>query len=319
MYYNPESKLANGFIRAGHHVMCFSDRDHARESTILNTQKLGKTKMEAKLLDTAEHYQPHLILFGHTELLQQKTYNQIREKVKGVKLATFCVDAVFCHKTMAAFKSRAEMCDAAFITTADEQALAALGIPGEKLHFLPNAVDNSIETARIFDIPRTQLTLDGQFLGNCLGMRKKQLMYIEKNLPQNYRFYHGGQGLGVKHYTSTQFLSKLCEAPVSLNLPRDDTVSEMMPYLYSSDRIAQLLGQGVTALSPAKSKLSDLYEDGIVEYNNRDDLIEKMVELYENDGLRRRIGKLGHRIAHTKTNATKVAKTIISNVFNCGT
>ncbi len=310
-YYNTESKLSNGFIRAGHHVICFSDRDHAREATVFGSQKFGASKMSAKLVETAEHYQPHLVLFGHSDLIESDTYDRIREEVKGVRLATFCVDAVFREQAMTSFRKRAAKCDAAFITTADERALASLDIPREKLHFMPNPVDNSIETARVFEIPRTEMSFDGQFLGTGIGKREEQLSFIQEHLPKEYRFTHGGRAFGSERLTSTEFFSRLTDAPVSLNLPLDDTRADLMPHLYSSDRIAQLLGQGITTLSPAQSKLSDLYEDGLVEYKDRDDLLGKMIELRENDELRQNIGRTAHRIAHEKTSVTGVAEMLL--------
>lgn len=311
-YFNTESKLANGFVRAGHHVICFSDRDHAREATFLSTQKLGAGKMQAKLIETAAHYRPHLILFGHADLIAAGTYARLRESSPGVRLATFCVDALFRTAAMQSFAARARQVDAAFLTSADREQASALDIPPGRLFFMPNPVDASIETARVFDLPREVLRLDGQFLGTGIDRREEQIDAIRAALPKAYRFESGGRAFATERIDSTTYLARLADAAVCPNLPLDDLRPEQLSYLYSSDRIAQTLGQGVTTLTVRASRLSALYEEGVVEYDDRQQLVEKMIFLYENDAERRRIGALGHRIAHEKTDATRIASYVLS-------
>ncbi|TCT43013.1 glycosyltransferase [Martelella mediterranea] len=314
-YYNNAFKLANGFIRNGHHVLTFSDRDHAREATIFRSQKFGRNKMQKQLIATARHYQPHLILFGHCDLIDGETYQALRKTVPGVRMAAFCVDALFRDKTMAAFKIRLDYMDAGFITTADRPQLNAVFGQTGKLHFMPNSVDPAIETQRIFMRARETLKYDGQFLGTGINRRDEQLTALIERLPEDYRFSTGGRAFKSEWLVSTGYLERMCEAAVSPNLPHDDTRPQDMAYLYSSDRIAQLLGNGITALSPATSRLSDLYEDGVMEYSNREELAEKMLELYHDDELRRKIGEAGHRLAHAKTNNIVITRYIMDIVF----
>lgn len=312
-YFNTESILAAGFVRAGHHVLCFSDRDHAREATIFGTQKFGMKKMQAALVETAGHYRPHFILFGHSEGIDPATYDRLRQTLPGVRLATFCVDATFRKATMQHFAERASFVDAAFLTSAG--GLDGFAFPPARLFFMPNPVDSSIETARVFDIPRERLRLDGQFLGTGIERREEQIEAIRAGLPPAYRFESGGRAFQTERIDSTTYMERLADAAVCPNLPLDDLKPEQQAYLYSSDRIAQTLGQGVTTLTIAASRLSDLYEGGVVEYEDRQDLVHKMIALYENDAERRRIGALGHRIAHDRTNGTRVAQYLLAASF----
>lgn len=314
-YFNTEAKLANGFIRAGHHVVCFSDRDHAREATILNTQSAGKQKMAAKLLELTNHYKPHMILFGHTDLLPTEFYDQIRRKVKGVKLATFCVDALFRADTIVKFKARAEQMDSAFITTGDRRKLTAIDPPAGRLYFMPNPVDASMETAHVYTISRQELRFDGQFLGTGIGEREAQLSALQDALPDDYRFDCGGRAFGSVRIDSTDYLHRLAQSATCPNLPLDDTNADQMAYLYSSDRIAQVLGQGVTMLTPKASGFADLYEGGVIEYSSRQDLAEQMVALRDDDTWRRKIGEIGHRVAHSRTDTSRIAAYILAILF----
>ncbi len=314
-YFNTESKLANGFIRAGHHVVCFSDRDHAREANFLGTQRLGAAKMQAKLLETAAHYRPHLVLFGHADLVEEAVYHRLRERLPGVRLATFCVDAVFRSHTFARFMARARCVDAAFITTADKALLSGVGLAAGRLFFMPNPVDPSMETARVFEVPRENLRLDGQFLGTGIERREEQITAIRQGLPAGYRFEAGGKAFHSERVDSTTYLERLAEAAVCPNLPLDDTKPEQLAYLYSSDRIAQTLGQGVTTFTHQASGLCALYEDGVVEYADRAALVGAMSALYADDAARRRAGAIGHRIAHERTNVTRVARYMLAASF----
>ncbi len=306
-WFNTESKLANGFIRLGDHVLTFSDRDAAREATPLRTQSLGARRMARDLVATAAHYRPHLALFGHCDTLRAQDYAALRAAAPGVRLATFCVDAAFRAGTMAAFAARAACMDAAFITTGDAAAVAPFGFPKGRLYFMPNPVDAAVECARAFDAPRARLAWDGMFLGTGIGAREAQLADLRAALPPEFRFFDGGRAKTAGRLSSTQFLDTLATAAMAPNLPLDDGPEAPIHRLYSSDRIAQLLGQGVLTLTPARSGMEALYEDGVVAWASRAELAEAMARLMGDDAARRRIAETGWRIAHARTSSAQVA------------
>ena len=98
------------------------------------------------------------------------------------------------------------------------------------------------------------------------------------------------------------------------NLPLDDAIP--VPFLYSSDRIAQLLGQGVAVLTSASARLETLYDDGVVPFHGRDDLAGKMIELWRDDEARRRLAERGWRIARERTATERVAQYIVEAALN---
>lgn len=306
-WFNTESKLASGFIRLGCHVLTFSDRDAAREATPFRTQAMGARRMARDLVATAAHYRPHLALFGHCDTLRAQDYTALRAAAPGVRLAAFCVDAAFRAQTMAAFALRAASMDAAFITTGDPKALAPFGFPRGRLFFMPNPVDAAMETARVFDAPREALAWDGMFLGTGIGAREAQLADLRAALPPEFRFFDGGRAKTAGRLSSTQFLDTLATAAMAPNLPLDDRPEAPIHHLYSSDRIAQLLGQGVLTLTPARGGLEALYEDGVVAYASRAALAENMARLMRDNSERRRIAEVGWRIAHARTSSAQVA------------
>lgn len=312
-WFNTEHKLLNGFIRLGHMALPYSDRDAARELAPLPTKKLGARRMNARLVETAEHFNPHVILFGHADLTGAETFAALRVAVPGVRLAQFNVDPVHREKTMAAFTQRAGHVDLSFITTGDPEALKPLAPGPDTICFMPNPVDAAVETARVFEAPRDALQWDGLFLGTGIEKRGEQLDHIAANLPDGYRFSYGGRAKGDAPLTSLPFLEALTTGASCPNLPLDDT--RPTPRLYSSDRIAQLLGQGVLAYTHLPAALDTLYEEGVVNWADRDGLVEAMAYMSLDDRERRRRAELGWRLAHERTSSEMVADAMLDAVM----
>ena len=65
-YYNPEAKLANGFVRNGHSVYFLSPKDVARSSTIFRSSRIGQKHSNAAFLETVRVYKPDMIAFIHS-------------------------------------------------------------------------------------------------------------------------------------------------------------------------------------------------------------------------------------------------------------
>lgn len=308
-WYSTEYKLRNGLIRNGHMVLFFSDRDAARELSWLPTKKLGIRAMNARLIETAQHFRPDLLIFGHADLCNSTTFTRLREVVKGVRLVQINVDATFREKTMQAFRMRAADMDMSFSTTGDVQALAPLAPRPGSICYMPNPVDASMETARVFETPREALDWDGLFLGTGIGKRKEQLEHLAQHLPADYRFHYGGRAKGAEPLVSTEFLDALTKGASCPILPLDD--GEPSRHLYASDRLAQVLGQGVLAFSHASAGLSTLYEEGVVEWADRDALIEAMARFRRDDDERRKRAETGWRIAHERTSGAHVAEALV--------
>ena len=313
-FYNVDNLLHAGLLRAGHHVIAFSDRDAALESSPfrLSSRFGGVAAMRRRLLRTAAHYAPDLALFGHADLVDRATIARLRRSAPGARLAQFNVDAVFNSRSMSAFCSRASQVDISFITTAGLDGLALP--PGcGPVHYFPNPVDASVETARAFEKRREELAFDGQFLGGRLASRDALIERLAAGLPADYRFRSTARGLGGRRLRSLEFLAALADAACMPNLPHDGKAP--VPRLYSSDRIAQCLGQGVAVLAPGEAGLSEIYDDGIVEFGDFGQLVEQMAFLQRNDGARRRRAEKGWRIAHERTAGRRVAQYMVETAL----
>jgi hypothetical protein len=312
-YFNTESKLANGFTRLGDNVILFSERDAAREATPFGTKRFGVGRMRRRFLELVTHYRPHLGVLAHADLLGAETIAEARAAAPGSRWATFTVDALWREGAMRGFAERLTQCDAGFLTTAE--TWPSLGLPAGRVFFMPNPVDPSIETGRAFESPKAALAADGVFLGTGIDLRLEQLDALKAALPTGYRLLDGGRrprhgGTTDTRRFSTDFLETLASGGASPILPLDDTTPDRAPYLYASDRIAQVIGQGVVPLTQRWSRFQELYEDGVVAWGDRGELADAMERLWRDDAARRRIGETGWRIARSRTDCATVARFI---------
>ena len=86
---------------------------------------------------------------------------------------------------------------------------------------------------------------------------------------------------------------------------------------YSSDRIAQLIGNGLLTFIDEKTNLSDFFnKNEVVFYKNEKDLKKKIDFMLKNDKLRISISKKGRYKYHKYFNSNLVAEFIINKTFN---
>ena len=80
------------------------------------------------------------------------------------------------------------------------------------------------------------------------------------------------------------FIQKISKSKMGLNLSQGKTVK-----YYSSDRFAQLIGNGLLVLVDEKTKFTDfLNTSEIVTYKNIKDLAKKIMKYNKNDSLRKK-------------------------------
>ena len=98
---------------------------------------------------------------------------------------------------------------------------------------------------------------------------------------------------------------------MGLNLSRGKPIK-----YYSSDRISQLMGNGLLTLIDEKTCYSDFFSSKeIITYKNYSDLVEKINKYKRNDKDRKKIAKNG-KLKYLKFfNSRKVAKFILNKTY----
>ena len=86
---------------------------------------------------------------------------------------------------------------------------------------------------------------------------------------------------------------------------------------YSSDRFAQLIGNGLLVFVDAKTKLNNfLNNNEIVTYKSINDLAKKILKFNKNNRLRKKIAKKGREKYHKYFNSKTVAEYIINKTYS---
>ena len=98
---------------------------------------------------------------------------------------------------------------------------------------------------------------------------------------------------------------------MGLNLSRGEAIK-----YYSSDRITQIIGNGLVCLIDQKTEYGDFFSDKeMVFYKNLSDLSEKISKLSKDEKLRKSIGKKGKEKYMKYFNSKLVAQFIIDKTL----
>ena len=101
---------------------------------------------------------------------------------------------------------------------------------------------------------------------------------------------------------------EISNAKMGLNLSRGDAIK-----YYSSDRITQIVGNGLVCLIDEKTQYRDFFSDNeMVFYKNINDLSEKILMIAKNEKLRKQIAKNGKKKYMKYFNSSNVAEFIIN-------
>ena len=308
-YYDLNRKLCNGFVRLGHSVYQYSDRDIARASTIFHSRKFGVVPANRRLVAVAQNFRPDLIVIGASETVWNSTLRRIRADLKSVRMAYFNVDPLFDDTNVKKIMRRAEVADSIFVTTAGD-VLKQFIRPWNTVCFMPNCVDASIETNQTFR--RTDLDYDLVYAIGGPSSRDARVALIRAltdALPQIQFDVRGA--LGIDNVFGAAYQVALDNARMGLNYSRQND-----HYLYSSDRMAQYMGNGLLTLIPRSTGFADIYTDNeIVFFDSFEDIVDKILYYAANDDKARNIAENGWRKTHQIFNEKLVARYLIEVTF----
>jgi len=317
LFYNTGKRINNGFIRLNHSVLEFSDRDivsYYRGITDLN----GSKKLNNKLIEVISNYLPDIIVLGHADLIEFKTLKFIKKNYPDIKICQWFLDRMDSDwsKNLIRFKDKMSLMDANFCTTDPKALRLSLNIP---IYYMPNPVDESFETLKNFE--KSSLNNDVFFAmshGVHRGVLKKGKFDERENfiaklqsLIPNIRF----DLYGMKNHQpiwADNFINALSKSKIGLNLSQGNPLK-----YYSSDRFAQLIGNGLLVFIHEKTKFSHFFSNKeIVTYKNVYDLAKKINKFNQNDKLRKVIAKNGYKKYFKHFNSTIIADFIIKKTTN---
>ena len=99
---------------------------------------------------------------------------------------------------------------------------------------------------------------------------------------------------------------------MGLNLSRGDAIK-----YYSSDRITQIIGNGLVCLIDEKTQYNNFFNSNeMVFYKNVSDLSEKIIKISKDEKLRKKIAKNGKKKYMKYFNSDLVAQYIINKTLD---
>ena len=318
LHYNTGRRLNNGIIRLGHNVMTISDRDIVHNNKNLMDIN-GKKKLQKYLLDSLKNFDADGIILGHADSVTNETLAEIKDKNKNLKICQWFLDPVgksgpdFIKNTSRIF-DKEEFIDASFLTT-DPSVLS------KKLNnsfFIPNPSDESFEILKAYE----GKSENDIFFAMSHGVHRGQLKsgkfddrekFINKLMKKNKDIIFDIYGMNnAQPVWGDNFLNKISKSSMGLNLSRGSPVK-----YYSSDRLAQLMGNGLLTFIDKKTFLGDfLNNNQAIFYDNIEDLSYKINKFKKDSKNRKRIAKNGRDIYLKEFNSTLVADFIISKTFD---
>lgn len=310
-------KLTNGLIRLGHQVMCYSDRDMEKLFGIAgNRCFFSNKKNNENFLKFCLNVKPDIILLGHADTIKCETLLKIRNELPKVKILQWNVDAInpqlkSGQHNINNIKSKLVAVDYTLITTADKRLLAQFEPNKNNVGFIPNPVDKSIETARVFENATPQYDLffasspkaERDFCGHKVTAAQIAEI-LDAGCPDIKTLF---PRLRAPSADGTEYMQLLAQSAMVLNL---SCVAE--DYLYSSDRMAHAIGNGCLALIDRRTGFGDIFgEDEIGFYSSQEELLEKINNYSQNAKLRCQIAKKGWEHYYDLFNESKIAQYVL--------
>ncbi|MBD1148764.1 glycosyltransferase [Pelagibacterales bacterium SAG-MED30] len=297
LHYNTGRRINNGFIRNGHNVLTLSDRDTVHYHKNLTDIK-GNKSLQKKIIETSDNFKPDLLVLGHADRVSNETLRMIKENNKNIKISQWFLDPLSKHGPDHLNNSRRilhkiDFIDKTFLTT-DPKSLS-IKVPNS--YFIPNPCDKSFEILKNYN---KDCTFD-VFFAMSHGVHRGALKsgkedYREKfinkliNLNKNLKFDVYGMN-NVQPVWADDFLKKISNSYMGLNLSRGKPIK-----YYSSDRIVQLVGNGLLTFIDKNTFLSDFFSSNeMIFYENIEDLSYKLNKFKKDRKKGRQIAKAGQK------------------------
>jgi len=317
LHYNTGRRLNNGFIRLGHNVLTLSDRD------IINKSKnfadiSGKKSLQKSIIDAYSNFKADCIVLGHADSVHGDTLNYLKNLNKNLKVCQWFLDPLGKNgpdyiKNTNRISDKQKFIDTTFLTTDPNVLIKKI----DNSYYIPNPCDKSFETLKNYENDCQNDVFFAMSHGVHRGGLKKgktddREIFINKLIKKNDNINFDIYGMNnVQPIWGDNFLDKISHSSMGLNLSRGKPVK-----YYSSDRMAQLLGNGLLTFIDSKTSFGDfLNNNQIIFYDNIDDLSYKLNKYKKDTKERKRIAKNGKIFYLKEFNSTLVSDYILSKTL----
>ena len=317
LFYNTGRRINNGFVRLNHSVLTLSDRDIVSYYRSIKDIDGSKT-LNKKLIEVISNYVPDVLVLGHADLIKKETLKTIRKNYPEIKIAQWFLDRMDSEwkNNKKRFLDKINYVDCSFCTTSPD----ILNFPKKnKVYYMPNPSDDSFENLKIYK--KKHLKNDVFFAmshGVHRGTLKKgkfdeREKFIDQLIKKTPNIKYDLYGLkNVQPIWADNYKNAIANSKMGINLSQGKSIK-----YYSSDRITQLVGNGLLTFIDKKTKLNKFFKNNeIIFYNSINDLAKKIIKYSNNDKLRSQIAQKGQKKYLKHFNSKLVAQFIISKTLN---
>jgi glycosyltransferase involved in cell wall biosynthesis len=306
LFYATSNKINNGFIKLGHFVHSLDEKDFVRKNIINSVGKLNK-----KILNIVINLNPNIIIIGHSDRIYSKTFNDIKLINPNVKILRWYIDSIspeFLIKNKKILFDNIDKIDHIFLTSSVDKNKIFKNYK-KKFSLIPNPVDSSIE------VNKNHLQLKhpydiffalshGQHRGNLktgkLDERDSLVKYLNDNLPSVKKFFIASDYNNPKW--GSEFYHYIKNSRMGLNISRGKSQN-----LYSSDRIATLVGNGLLTFVDKKTNYGKFFNDKeLVFFTNKQDLVKKINYFKNNEPIAKEFAMNAYKKYHKYFSSEKV-------------
>ena len=318
LFYNTGRRINNGLLKLGHTVQTLSDRDTiSQERKILDIY--GSKSLNHKLLELIGNFTPDLIVIGHADQISVDTLHLIKKFYPSIFISQWFLDKMDDKEWLSnkeRFMNKLEFIDASFCTTHPSSLKFK---KFKNIYFIPNPVDETFENLKIYSNKFYKYDLffalsHGVHRGNLKkGKTDNREFFLTNLLNLNSEIKFKIFGINNNQPVwAENFRRELSKSKMSLNLSQGEPLK-----FYSSDRLAQLVGNGILTFIDVKTGLNKLFSNKeVVFYKDIKDLSKK-INFYKNShNKRNKIAYTGMKKYHKYMNSMIVASYIINKTLN---
>ena len=319
LFFNTGKRINNGFIRLGHSVLEFSDRDITHNNKNYSDMS-GAKNLNKKLIQTCENFQPDLVVLGHADLIKIETLQELKINYPNLKIAQWFLDPLGkrgpdYEKNKKRVMDKMDVIDKNFLTTSPR---VLNFLDNNKNFFIPNPSDPSFETLNNFNNNCDNDVFFAMSHGVHRGVLKpryfdERTIFLEKLIKRSRNIKFDLYGINnIQPIWSNNFLKVISNCKMGLNLSRGKPLM-----YYSSDRIAQIAGNGLVTLIDENTQYENFFnKNEMVFYKNISDLSEKILKISKDEKLRKKIARNGKAKYMKYFNSNNVANYIIRETFD---
>jgi glycosyltransferase involved in cell wall biosynthesis len=318
LHYNTGKRLQNGFVRLGHNVLALSDRDIINKNKNIN-DFTGKKYLQNSIIETYKNFKADLIVLGHADSVGNETLDYLKNSNKDLKVCQWFLDPIGSKgpdyiKNNERINQKSKLLDATFLTT--DPSLLKDKI--DNSFYIPNPSDLSFEVLKNYERNCENDIFFAMSHGVHRGSLKKgksddREKFINKLINRNRNVKFDVYGMNnVQPIWGDRFIDIISNSSMGLNLSRGSPIK-----YYSSDRIAQLIGNGLLTFIDINTHFNDFLPNNcFVNYKDVDDLGYKINKYKRDSRKRKNIAKSGREFYLKYINSTLVADYILSNTFD---